>query len=62
MSLAPREREILDARIAGLTPKQIARALGISIRTVYNTSDKTRRDAEARTAEELVAKYFRGEL
>jgi len=53
-SLTPREREVLDALIAGATNKGIGRDLGMSPRTVENHRARIMLKMKARTLSELI--------
>jgi DNA-binding CsgD family transcriptional regulator len=52
----PRELQVLDAMAAGLTNKEIARQLGISLHTVKFHVESVFRKLDARTRTEAVAK------
>ena len=62
-ALTPRGRLILAQLCAGRTHKEVADAIGISIKTVDNHLCRHRRKWRARTTVELVAKVLAsGEL
>ena len=52
--ITPREREVVAAIVAGDRPKEIARALGISPRTVESYIARVRTKFGARNVQELV--------
>ena len=54
MSLSFREREVVDAIVSGLRPKEIARDLGISNRTVESHIEHARTKLGARNVMDLV--------
>lgn len=54
-ALTSRQAEVLECAASGLSGKQIARALGISIRTVHEHMARMRHRPGARTDSELIA-------
>ena len=60
--LTRRERDVLDLRCEGLVTKQIAKALGVSPKTVDAHLANAKAVAGAHTHFELLARYVRGEL
>ena len=53
-SLTPREREVMDQVVSGMLNKQIARELGISIKTVENHRARVMGKMQAHSLAELV--------
>jgi DNA-binding CsgD family transcriptional regulator len=56
LHLTAREREVLAYSAAGLTAKQIAGEIGLSVKTVRNTLERARHSLDAASMPEAVAK------
>jgi len=59
--LTPRERQVLQQLMSGATNKEIARALGLSPRTIEIYRGAFLRKLHARNAVDLVRKSLSGE-
>lgn len=58
--LTPRQSQVLDLLIEGLTAKQIAARLGISYRTVQDKAEAVRRKYGAKNRFQLVKLVVQG--
>ena len=54
MTLAPRERQMVDLLVAGSTPREIAKICNTNHKNVYSTIGKVRRKMNCVTDRELV--------
>ena len=59
--LSPRESEVVAGIVSGLRPKEIARGLGISNRTVESHIEHARAKLGARNVQDLVRIALTGE-
>lgn len=56
--LSPRERDVIAYAAAGLSGKEIAFRLGLSVKTVFNTMERARNALGAATSVEAIAKAY----